>query len=332
MHWQPIGLERSQDCDALASQCFESGFMQSSAWARFKESTGYCVTRLGLFEDDVLIGFTNAFQFGSSKSEILSCPEGPVLDWRNPEFARVALRKLSQYVQEELPDVLGLRIQPELSSPSPGWLRNWARGPVDLTPDHTLYVDLQGSLEKIQSRMKPKARYNLRVSLKHGVEVVGSQDISSVFDFYTLFQETAARNGFYAEPIGFFLDLAATHFPVGSAEILFAHYKGKPIAAIWVIYFGRRATYLYGGSTSLNRHVMPNFALHWAALCTAKAKGCKEYDLYGYDPFGRSEHLYAGISRFKTQWGGVRQSRMGARDYIFYDRLAAAVVEKLAIS
>ncbi|HEY3781694.1 MAG TPA: peptidoglycan bridge formation glycyltransferase FemA/FemB family protein [Fimbriimonadaceae bacterium] len=303
--------------------------MQSSSWARFKESTGYCVTRLGLFEENNLTGFTNAFQFGSSKSEILSCPEGPVLDWQNPEKARVALRLLSQYVRDEMLDVLGLRIQPELDSPSPGWLRNWARGPVDLTPDHTLYVYLQDSLEEIQTRMKPKARYNLRVSAKHGVEVVSAKIVEAVFDFYTLFQETAARNGFYAEPIGFFLDLAATHFPNGSAEILFATYKGEPIAAIWVIYFGRRATYLYGGSSSLNRPMMPNFALHWQVILNAKTRGCKEYDLYGYDPFGRTDHLYAGITRFKTQWGGTRQSRMGARDYIFYDRLAAAVVEKL---
>ncbi len=65
-------------------------------------------------------------------------------------------------------------------------------------------------------------------------------------------------------------------------------------------------------------------------ICVA-ARGlvCREYDLYGYDPFGRPDHLYAGISRFKQQFGGTRRDSIGARDCIFYDRLAERLVAQL---
>jgi lipid II:glycine glycyltransferase (peptidoglycan interpeptide bridge formation enzyme) len=72
---------------------------------------------------------------------------------------------------------------------------------------------------------------------------------------------------------------------------------------------------------------MPTYALHWAAIQDARSRGCAEYDFYGYDPFGHPDHLYAGISRFKRQWGATRRDSIGAREYLFYDRLAEQIVE-----
>ena len=47
------------------------------------------------------------------------------------------------------------------------------------------------------------------------------------------------------------------------------------------------------------------------------------------DPFGLPDHLYAGISRFKRQFGGSRRDSIGAYDHIFYDRLADRLVQRL---
>jgi lipid II:glycine glycyltransferase (peptidoglycan interpeptide bridge formation enzyme) len=53
--------------------------------------------------------------------------------------------------------------------------------------------------------------------------------------------------------------------------------------------------------------------------------------MYGIDAFERRDHLYAGITRFKKQWGGNVLQRIGAKDYIFYDRLADQIVERLTL-
>jgi lipid II:glycine glycyltransferase (peptidoglycan interpeptide bridge formation enzyme) len=89
---------------------------------------------------------------------------------------------------------------------------------------------------------------------------------------------------------------------------------------------GRRATYLYGGVTGTERQRMAGYALQWAAIAHAHALGCETYDFYGFDPFGRPDHLYASFSRFKRQFGGRAVQFIGAQEHFFLDRLADAVV------
>jgi len=328
-----IGAEWDAAWDTLAGQVPESGFMQSSAWAEFKRVEGYRTRRFGLFENDELRGGGTLLWYpGNGEIGYVYCPEGAVLPWEDTVRTREGLRLLLDAVQEIAPaeSVVGLRIEPHLPPPRPSVLRNWSRAPVDLTPIQTVMVDLTLSEPERLARMHPKARYNLRVAERHGVVVRESRAMSDLATFYTLFEETARRNEFFAEPYGFFLNLGTVLFPCEQASLFIAEWNGEPLAAILVICFGRRATYLYGGSSPNNRHVMPNYALHDTAIRAAQERGCLEYDFYGYDPFGLTDHLYAGISRFKRQWGGNRVDSMGAHDCIFYDRLADHLVAKLS--
>lgn len=307
--------------------------MQSSAWAAFKRIEGYETRRLGLFEDGELMGGASLLTYPGTpgESQFVVCPEGPVLPWHDPARARAALKELVALVQGlGDPGIVGLRIEPHLEPPAPSMLRNWSKAPVDLTPVHTPYLDLSLSDEQILAQMSPKGRYNLRLAWKHGVEVVRTHEISDLKTFYGLFEETSRRNDFFAEPIGFFLNLASALFPSRMAELYLAKHEGEVLSGIVVVFFGRRATYLYGGSSLTRRNVMPNYPLHWEALRDARERECVEYDLYGYDPFDRPSHLYAGITRFKKQWGGSRRDRIGGMDCVFYDRLAEQVAKRLS--
>jgi lipid II:glycine glycyltransferase (peptidoglycan interpeptide bridge formation enzyme) len=306
--------------------------MQSSAWAAFKRAEGYETPRYGLFEAGTLRGGATLLHYPVQGAESFwICPEGPVLPWDDPHQARDGLRKLLAVVQELAASRggLGLRIEPHLPPPRPSLLRNWTRAPIDLNPIHSLMLDLTLSEEQLLAQMRPKGRYNLGLSRRHGVRITCSEHPRDLARFYALFAETAQRGDFFAEPYGFFLNLGSVLFPCRQAELFFAEWQGETLAAILVIYFGRRATYLYGGSSSRHRPVMPTYPLHWAAAQAARARSCREYDLYGYDPFGQSDHAYAGFSRFKRQFGGVRHDNIGAYDYIFYDRLAETLIHRL---
>jgi peptidoglycan pentaglycine glycine transferase (the first glycine) len=327
-----IGPEWDAEWDALASRTVESGFMQSSAWMAFKKAEGFLTLRVGLFENDRLGGGAVLIHYpAAGKEGFVLCAEGPVLPWNDTPRARAGLRAVISVAQDlvEKQGGLGLRIEPHLTPPAPSLLRNWSRAPVDLTPIHTLLIDLTLSDETLLSQMHPKGRYNLGVSQRHGVEVVRSTSLAELSAFYPLFQETSARNGFFAEPYGFFLNLGAALFPSGQAELFLARWEGRILSGILVVYYGGRATYLYGGSSGADRHVMPNYALQWKAIQASRNRGCTEYDLYGYEPFGLPDHLYAGISRFKRQCGGFRRDFIGGHDLIFYDRLADRLVDQL---
>jgi lipid II:glycine glycyltransferase (peptidoglycan interpeptide bridge formation enzyme) len=303
--------------------------MQSSAWAAFKRSEGYQTARLGLFDGGRLVGGGSLLNYPAPQTEgFWICPEGPVLPWEEPAAARQGLRQILERVETlaKTHGGIGLRIEPHLPPPCPSVLRNWSRAPVDLNPVHSLVIDLSLRNEELLAQMHPKGRYNLRLAQRHGVEVRQSASMADLRQFHALFMETAQRADFFAEPYGFFLNLGASLFPAGGAELFLASWSGETLAALLVVTFGRRATYLFGGSSSRHRNVMPAYAAHWAAIQEARRRGCNEYDLYGYDPFGQPDHLYAGFSRFKMQLGGSRRDSIGAYDCIFYDRLAENLV------
>ena len=320
--------------DAIAGNAPEAGFMQSSYWAEFKRAEGCKSVRYGFFEDDLLFGgATIHFYPGDGQEGFFICPEGPVIPWEDLDRSRACLRLLQSEVlqlAEGGEGGVGLRIEPHIPPPRPSLLRNWNRAPVDLTPVHSLILDIGQSDESILAQMHQKGRYNFRLSQRHGVKVRSSSSLADIPHFYKLFIETAGRNGFFAEPYGFFLNLGSILFPKRNARLYLAEMNGEIIAGILVVFYGRRATYLYGGSSNLFRRFMPNYALHFAAFQEARQQGCAEYDFYGYDPFGQPDHLYAGFSRFKLQFGGNRQDSLGAHDFIFYDRLASRLLPRLA--
>ncbi len=317
--------------DALAAQDDASGFMQASFWADFKRAEGFTPLRYGLFQDESLIGGATFLDYPAAPQQpgLLLCPEGPVLPWENVPQARHGLRLLLEAARRDAPSAIGARLEPHLLPPRPSLLRNFQRAPLDLAPLHTLMLDVRQPNDALLAQMKPKGRYNLRLAHKHGVRVRHSSRSEDLRAFYTLFSETARRQEFFAEPFGFFLNLGAALFPNDHAALFFAEYEGDILAASLVIFYGRRATYLYGGSSQSHRNVMPCYALHFAAIEEAHRRNCREYDFWGIDPFGLPDHMYAGFSQFKRQWGGNIVSSMGAHDLFFYDRLADHIVHKL---
>ena len=333
----PLSLSELNSCydsawDTLISESPECGFMQSSAWAAFKQLEGYHTPRFGLFEGDRLIGGGSMLHYPNRHGTgYIICPEGPCLPWDNLPMARQGLRLLSNAVESYLPapGAVGFRIEPHIQPPSPSLLRNWKRAPVNLTPADTLILDLTQPEETLLASMHPKGRYNLRLAYRHGIQVIHSTNMNDLSTFFALFEETARRDDFFAEPYGFFLNLGAALFPSGMAELLLANDGGSISAAILMIYFGRRATYLYGGSSSQSRAHMPNYALQWEAINSARNRGCMEYDFYGIDPFGHPDHLYSGITRFKRQFGGLAVRYTGAHDLIFYDNLSEQILSEL---
>ena len=328
--WRIVSEREESAFDALAGSALECGFMQSSFWAKFKLAEGYEVTRLFYEHEDQIVGGASLLRFHlSGDPNFVFCPEGPFLPWENEHVVREALRQLVAYTRT-IPTALGIRIEPHLPTPIPKVIRNWADAPTDLTPAHTLVLDLTLSESELLAKAHPKCRYNLHIADREGVTVEATQRVSVCHEFYDLLTETSTRAGFFCEPLGFFLNLTSTAFATNSGQFFVARYQGKILSAILVVYFGRRATYLYGASSSSHRNVMPSYPLHRAAMREARSRGCSEYDMYGVDAFERRDHLYAGITRFKKQWGGNVVQRIGARDYMFYDRLAEQIVERLA--
>ena len=319
----------SRQWNNLVAANSASGFMQSIEWAQFKQGQGLKHIRLGVFLGDELVAGSILYYAAGNNPGFLVAPHGPILPWENIELSRQCLALIitscERLAKEE--GLIGLRIEPLLSPTPPELLTEFARSPIDLVPKETLCLDLTGSLEEILAQMKTKGRYNTRLSQRKGVTVRSGIASEMIDSFYPILNITARRDHFKVEPPAFFVELANTLLSNKLAQLLIAEHEGEILGGLVQITFGKTSTYLYGGITNSKRNLMSGYALQWEAIQRAKAAGCNQYDLYGFDQFCSPNHPYGRFSKFKSQFGGVVKRYCGAQDYYFMDELAEALIK-----
>jgi len=193
----------------------------------------------------------------------------------------------------------------------------------NIQPPRTLIVDIHGSEEDILARMKQKTRYNIRLAEKKGVAVRAWDDIES---FHRMMLVTGGRDGFGVHSLEYYRGAYGLFHPIGMCELLVAEYEGKPLAALFVARNGSRAYYLYGASTDVERSRMPTYLLQWEAMKWAKARGSKEYDLWGVPDedevtleanFEKRRDGLWGVYRFKRGFGGELKRAAQAMDRVY---------------
>lgn len=323
------GASLAREWEALVKGNTASGIMQSLHWRDMKANQGLMPFHVGVFNGDILIA--GAIFYTSLKRNgvgLLVAPEGPVLPWHDEDLARESLRLIIDCVRERSEElgVMAIRIEPRIAPAPPRILREFSRGPVDLVPFETLYIDLEQDSESILAAMKPKGRYNIKLAEKHGVTVMQENSVEAVGRFYSVMQQVSVRDGFAVEPLSFFEKLAGGLCARGCLRLSFAEHEGDLLGASMMAVYGERATYLYGGITNTKRNLMGGYALQWAAMMAAKTDGCSTYDFYGFDAFRSVEHPYARFSQFKSQFGGTPMRFIGAHELFFTDKVADAFV------
>ena len=192
------------------------------------------------------------------------------------------------------------------------------KSPTNILPSNTIFLDLDRTEQDILQAMKPKTRYNIRLSARKGVKVreAPKEDLGT---WYRLYTETAKRNSIYRDDIHYFqwvMD-AGRSVPGLFVKLLLAETENRPLAGMILAISGGRATYLYGASSSGFRNMMGSYALQWEAIRVAKKAGCIEYDMFGVAPSKDPGHPMHGLYRFKTGFGGELFYRQGCWDYVF---------------
>jgi len=198
--------------------------------------------------------------------------------------------------------------------------RNWnlKKSNTNILPSDTVFIDLQKDENTLLQEMKSKTRYNVRLSRRRGVRV-RKGGLRDLHVWYRLYRETCRRNRLFLHNIEFFRTPLATGTrdirSPAEVELLIAEMDNKPLAAIFCVFSGRMATYLYGSSSSRHRKYMAPYALQWEALKRAQKRGCAIYDMFGVAPQPDPSHPLYGLYRFKTGFGGRLFHRMGCWDY-----------------
>ena len=258
----------------------------------FLEELSECL-RPQLPEDCIMIRYDLAWESWWANDENAFTPEGI---WTGPPAIQL----------QELRFNIGTHQQ------------NFHKAPSNILPSNTIFLDLSKNKTDMLMSMKPKTRYNIILSQRKGV-AVNASGIDDLDKWYSLYRETALRNGFVLHSIDYFRAVLTSRAQntLSPAEVylLIAEHDNQPLAAMFLVITGNRGTYLYGASSSQQRNLMATYALQWKAICLAKEKGCTEYDMFGISPNPDPDHPLYGLYRFKSGFGGHIYHAMGCWDY-----------------
>lgn len=304
-----------------------TGFMQSSAWARFRAAVGYDHYAVTLKDAGAVIGGALVGKWHYAPEHCFYyIQEGPVFTPGDADADQVfaaILARLEQHRRAETATVSHLRIEPRWPH-LPAFVQGFqapACRDIFREPRHTLSVDLRQPPAAILAQMKPKGRYNIRVAQRHGVAIVEDNSAQGLADFTRIQRSTTQRQEIDGKSSHYFRDMVDAFAAEGRLRLYFAEFQGQRIATALVLHFGRRATYFFGGSLPEQRQVMAPALLHFEIMCAAHASGHEWYDLWGVAPPGALDHPWQAISDFKRKFGGTELSFVPTLDFV-YDQAA----------
>lgn len=313
-------IETADDC---IPEHVVDNFLQTKFWGLFKARTGWQAFSCSYsFEDEVVAGhilvlrrrFAKFFSFlyvpfGAAELEALP-RRGEALTTLGRAIGR-SLDRADIFIRFDLPW--------SVSSMADSIKGLGLHKGTDIQVPDTVVLDITKSEEELLAGMKPKWRYNIRLSQKKGVSVK-DEGILGLPTFMDLYRKTARRDKIAIHSESYYRTLFETVSEVSSESgprlsLYVARHKGEALAGIIVLHMGKRATYLYGASSDKRRNLMPTYALQWHAITEAKRRGEKVYDFFGIPPDGHdASHPMAGLFLFKTGFGGEIIHRCGAYD------------------
>lgn len=275
----------------------QPSILQSKGWTLFKSSFDWKVHKI----DDITI-LERKLPFGKSllyAPEVSISPSEISKISKNSKISDSAIFFRLEILNDISPDYIAALERNEFQ-----------KSFEEMQPEHRQIIDLSEPIENILAQMKPKGRYNINVAKRHGVRVTAGD----IENFYKLYVEAAKRDKFSPRSKKYFDEL--TKHLLGETEIFVAHYNHEPVAAALVTFYKNTASYLYGGSSNVNRQVMAPSLLHFKIMEEAKQRGMKHYDLLAIAPDEKS-HKFAGLRRFKQQFGGRQVDSVGSWDLVF---------------
>lgn len=198
----------------------------------------------------------------------------------------------------------------------------FAKAFEEMQPEHTLVLDLHKSEDELLAEMKQKCRYNIRLASKNNITIEQSDNPGpELDDFYRMYAETAKRHKITHRGKKYFESLLEILGKNGYASVYTAYAlidgRKTPLASAIIVCSGPKVIYMFGSSSDEYKNMMAPYRLHWEIIRESKEKGYKHYDFFGVAPDEDPSHPWAGVTRFKRQFGGEQIDILGSYDLVF---------------
>ncbi|MBR3368421.1 peptidoglycan bridge formation glycyltransferase FemA/FemB family protein [Candidatus Saccharibacteria bacterium] len=318
---------KKTDWQKLLDKHPEGNFLQSETWAEANSLMGRRFT-MAVIDGT---GLVSMIVRDAKRGRFLQVAGGPLIDWTNKKQIEKALEKIKDYAKEE--KCIFARIRPQLRKTPENLTLLKSLGlkvaPMHLAAENTVILDLEKTEDELLAGMRRQTRYEVRRSQKLDLVVEKSNSEEIFREFHKVQAETAKRQNFIPPSLDDLLAERSAFLKMGDYIQIYVVKTGKntefkgekyeaglPIAYGLVFAHGNEAEYFEAASTDLN-HVLPGaYALQWQIIKDLKALGIKRYNLWGIAPPNSPHHRYAGVTTFKTGFGGEVVEYVPAHDLI----------------
>ena len=299
-----------EQIDVLRYALPHTNFLQSKQWYEVNKSIGHKPIFLMFSEKS----YSLAIIKDAKRGRFLEIPCGPILDYQNRNELELAMAEIYRYAKQN--NCVFVRFRPNLEETPEN------RALIESLPslsasyflhaENTIFIDLTQSEEDLLKNMRRQTRYEVRRSEKLNFKVKKSNDPEILREFHQIQAETAKRQGFIPPRRK---DLNAYAKAFGSdLQIYRATLDGKPVAYGLVLTDALEGDYFEAASTELNYKFPGAYALQWYVMRDLKKQGKLRYNLWGIAPAGQKNHKFAGVTTFKTGFGGEKFDYLHAHD------------------
>lgn len=284
----------------LAAKKLELPIEQSYVWQGFDQKVpgrkplGVFFVRSDAGEIEAIAGLTLITQRGYSW---VWAKHGPYFLSPSPDTNIVegVLKALTTYVKNNLKEVSFVRVTtPKVALP--------LKPPIHHNMyDKTILIDITKSDEQLLADMNRGGRYDLKKSLKAGLEFkeITAKIAAKDFDrYYAILEETALRDGFRANPKSTYVHMLNG---LGDNVSLFAAFsEGNPVTWAIVTNYANKGVYYYAAGNNQGRLLCAAYGLQLFVMQSLRKKGCTSYDLMGVE--SQDYPSYASVTGFKKKF------------------------------
>jgi peptidoglycan pentaglycine glycine transferase (the first glycine) len=297
-------------------------FLQSWNWGEVNREMGSKIFRLGFKKDGKLVGVGLLIKEEAKRGPHFIIPGGPLINWEDGRLVAFFIKAIKSLGDEE--GVWFIRVRPEL----PAAFKNqrlfqklgFIPAPMHLHAENTWVLDVSKSEDEILAGMRKTTRYLVRKGEKEGLHLEISKDAECSRLLYRLQKETTERHKFVGFPERLFRLEIKIFGEDDDARVFICKIGKKVLAAAIIIFYGEVAYYHFSGSLSSFSKIPSSYFLQWEIIKEVRRRGLKYYNFWGIAPDSNPKHRFAGVTLFKTGFGGRRVDWLHAQDLPFSSR------------
>ena len=291
-------------------------FLQSWDWGETNEKTSSKILRVGFYRENELVGVCLLIKENAKRGPHLVLPAGPLLNWNDIKLANFFVETIKSLAKKE--KVWFVRVRPEIMDTEENRILfsklGFISAPMHLHAENTWILDITKSEDELLAGMRKTTRYLVKKGEKSDLKIEISDDPGLARTLYELQKETALRHGFVGFPENLFRNEIEIFAKDNMAKVFYCK-NGKEILAIAIIiFYGDTAYYHFSASVSGHNELPFSYFLQWEIIKEAKKRGIKHYNFWGIAPNSNPKHRFAGVTLFKTGFGGERVDWLHAHD------------------